>query len=451
LTHVVVRTVSPGHAHLVSNFKDFIQIKMFPSHHRGLHILIVCVWVIVLAGLFYIVAKPVRDASRDYLSYYIGAAALQYEDPYALETYERVAAAAGIEIAGLYLYPPTFAVMLQPALLVSPYAGSLLWFGVNLGFLLIGIGILLKQSTLSDHRMRAALLLLPMFFTPVLMTFYLGQVNLLIFLLIVLVWLTFVQNRPYASGALLALSVWIKIWPIILIGYFAWKREWKVLLGAVIGLLLIGLLTLALAGVGPTLSFFTDRLPEISSGTEQGRDHLNQSIPGFFAKLFAPSSEYVRPLAESRILAQQGSRIVSALLVLMTVLLSSWPITVKDRAQFSSEFMLVVIASMLITGRLFESNLVVLLPAYFFIAEELQRKNLLTWRAVALPIVSVVLIDLHRVIWTFANPDRQALPWFLLSFPFLGLMLVWVIFAMKRLREINTRKAGFISEPLEPA
>ena len=413
-------------------------MKMFPSHHRGLYILIVCVWVIVLAGLFYLVAKPVRDASRDYLSYYIGAAALHYEEPYALETYQSVAAATGIKVAGLYLYPPTFAILLQPALLISPYAGSLLWFGVNLGLLLIGVGILLRQSNLSDHRMRAALLLLPILFTPVLMTFYLGQVNILIFLLIVLVWLTFVQGRRYTPGALLALSAWIKLWPIVLVAYFVWKREWKVVAGAITGLLLIGALTFALAGVGQTISFFTDRLPEISQGTEPGIDHLNQSIPGFFAKLFAPSSQYVYPLIQSPILAKQGSRIAVLLLMVTTIILCSWPIPLKDREQFSTEFMLVVIATMLITGRLFESNLTLLLPAYFLIAEKLHHEQMIKWKQIALPIASVILIDIHRVIWTLANPDKQALPWFLLIFPFLGLMLMWLIFAVKRLREIKT-------------
>ena len=417
-------------------------MRIFPSYHRGLHILIVGVWMIMLAGLFYLVAKPVRDASRDYFSYYIGAAAMHYDDPYALETFESVAAATGIEFAGLFLYPPTFAILLQPALLISPYAGSLLWFGVNLGLLLIGIGILLRYSNIRDHRIRAGLLLLPIVFTPVFMTFYLGQVNILIFLLIVLVWQTFLDGRRYTAGTLLALAAWIKLWPIILVAYFVWKREWKVVAGAIIGSLLIGLLTLALAGIGPTTSFFIDRLPEISQGTEPGLDHLNQSIPGFFAKLFAPSSQYVEPLISSPIMAQQGSRIAILLLVVSTIILCSWPMTLKDREQFSTEFMLVVLAAMLITGRLFESNLTLLLPAYFIIAEKLNSEQTMNWRQLALPIASVVLIDLHRVIWTLANPDKQALPWYLLIFPFLGAMLVWSIFAVKRLRDIKTLKYG---------
>ena len=426
-------------------------MRIFSHRHTGLYILVICVWVIVLAGIFYLVAKPVRDASRDFFSFYIGAAAIHQAMPYALETHQSIAAALAIREAGLYLYPPTFALLIQPVLLLSPYVASLFWFGVTVGLLLIGVGLLFRQIKLRDHRMRVALLLLPMLFTPVLMTFYLGQVNILIFVLITLVYLTFVHRRPYASGVLLALSIWIKIWPIVLIAYFVWKREWKVVSGAIIGLLLIGVLTFSLAGVGQTTSFFTDRLPEIIHGTERGLDHHNQSIPGVFAKLFAPASKYVQPLNWSPILAQQGSLIATLLLIVATIILCSWPIALKDQEQFSTEFMLVVIAAMLITGRLFESNLTLLLPAYFLIAEQLQREHVTTWRQIALPIASVVLIDMHRVIWTLANPDKQALPWFLLIFPFLGVMLVWLIFAVRRVREIKTLKVGYLSEPIEPA
>ena len=418
-------------------------MRRLSSYPHGLYLLVACVWVIVLAGFFYLTVRQVRDASMDFLSYYVGASAIQQGKPiYTLETHDSVSASIGIRQVGRYLYPPTLALLIQPFLLVSPYVASLFWFFVNVGLLLIGVGVLLRQSNLRDHRMRAALLLLPVLFTPVLMTIYLGQVNILIFILIVLVWLAFVGGRRYTSGAVLALAVWIKLWPIILIAYFVWKREWKVVSGAMVGLLLIGALTFALAGEGQTISFFTDKLPEISQGTEPGIDHLNQSIPGVFAKLFAPRSNYVHPLIESPTLAQQGSRVVMLLLIGATALLSSRPIVLKDREQFSTEFMLVVIAAMLITGRLFESNLTLLLPAYFFIAEKLQREQIINRGQIALPIASVILIDIHRVIWTLANPDKHALPWFLLIFPFLGVMLVWWIFAVKRFREIKTLKYG---------
>ena len=418
-------------------------MRIVQQHVNMFYALVICAWVIVLAGIFYLAVNQVRDASIDFFSYYIGAEAIHQEKPiYAFETYQSVVASVRIRHAGLYLYPPTLAMLILPALLVSPYEASLIWLGLNIGLLLLGVGLLLWQSNIRDVRMRVALLLLPVVFTPTLMSLYLGQVNVLVFALIALTYLAFVHRRPHISGVLLALSAWIKLWPIVLIGYFVWKREWKVVSGAILGLLLIGMLTFALVGAEQTTSFFTDRLLEIAQGTQPDLDHLNQSIPGIFAKMFAPSSKYVLPLIQSPTLAQQGSRIAALLLMVTTIILCSWPITLKDRDQFSTEFTLVVIATMLITGRLFESNLILLLPAYFFIAEQLQQEHITSWRGFALPIASVILIDLHRVIWTLANPDKQALPWFLLIFPFLGVMVLWSILAVERIREIETLRYG---------
>lgn len=425
--------------HRATNLKNFFQMSKLASYPPGLYLLVVCAWVLVLTGIFYLAVNEVRDASIDFYSYYIGAAAIDQGKPiYAFETYESVVATVGIRHAGLYLYPPILAILIQPALLVSPYVASLIWLGLNVGILIVAVGLLLWKSNIRDHWMRVGLLLLPVVFTPTVMALYLGQVNVLVFVLIALAYLAFVGRRPHISGVLLALSAWIKLWPIVLIAYFVWKREWKVVSGAILGLLLIGLLTLAFIGAEQTTSFFTDRLPEISQGTQPDLDHLNQSIPGVFAKMFAPSSDYVTPLIQSPTLAQQGSRIAVLLLIVTTILLCSWPITLENREQISTEFMLVVIAAMLITGRLFESNLILLLPAYFFIAEQLQQEYISRWKPFALPIASVVLIDMHRVIWTLANPDKQALPWFLLIFPFLGVMLLWLHFALKRFREIKT-------------
>jgi len=416
-------------------------MRIFPHFYNKLYILAICVWIFVLTGVFYLVAKPVRDASIDFYGYYITASAIHQGKPiYAQDTYDSVAAAIGVEKAALVRYPPTFAMLIQPVLLVSPHVASLIWFLANVGMLLVGVGILFKYSNLQDHHVRVTLLLIPVLFTPVLLTFYHGQVNILIFMLIVLTYLAFVRRQPYVSGVLLALSVWIKIWPITLIAYFFWKREWKVVLGAIIGLLLIGILTLSIAGVGQTTSFFKDVLPMFMAGTEPGLDHLNQSVPGIFAKLFAPSSQFVYPLFESPMLAQLGSRIVSLLIIAATFILCSKPIALKDEEQFSTEFVLVVMSTMLITAWLWEASLTLLLLAYYFFANQLQSEKNIRWRSIAIPIVSVVLIDLHRVIWTLANPDKQVLPWFLLIFPFLGLVLIWMTFVLKRLREIKILK-----------
>jgi hypothetical protein len=401
--------------------------------------------------MFYLVAKPVRDPSLDFFAYYIGASAIDQGMPlYARETHDALAAAWGLQMAAGYPYPPTLAVLLQPLVLVSPTVASLLWFGVNVVFLVLGVGLLFKHSDLRRAGSRVALLLLPVLFTPVLMNLYLGNVNLLLLVLIVLAYLAFLRGRPLASGLFLALAVWIKLWPATLVAYFAWKREWKAVAGALIGLLIFGLLTVAIAGAEQTTSYFTSRLPQIAFGRHPGLDHLNQSVPGVFAKLFSPSSQYVQPLLQSRTLAVQGSRLTTLLIIVTTFTLSSWPIALKSRDQFATEFILVVMATLLIIGRLWDTGLTLLLPAYYLLAQEWERGPRVRWKQVALPVASIVLIDVYRVLWTLANPDKQAWPGILLISPFLGLMLMWLLFVAKRAREVRSIRGAYRGESVVP-
>jgi uncharacterized membrane protein len=165
-------------------------MAIFSRRDVRLYVLVICVWVIVLSGVLHLVAKSVGRG------------------------------ASGIMDAPLYVYPPTLAVLMQPLLLFSPDGAALVWFGVNSVLLVVGLGLLFKQSNIRYHRMRAALLLLPMLFVPVVRNLYLGQLNILMLVLIVLAYLAFVRKHPYICGALLALATWLKVWPIALIGYY---------------------------------------------------------------------------------------------------------------------------------------------------------------------------------------------------------------------------------------
>jgi len=428
------------------------MMAAFSRRHIGLYVLVVCVWVIVLSVVFYLVAKSVgRGASVDFFAYYLGTLRVHRGKPlYSVEVHEAVAASVGIMDAPVYAYPPTLAVLIQPLLLMPPDVAALVWFGVNtvLLLLVVGVGLLFKQS-IRDYRMRVVLLLLPMLFVPVLRNLYVGQLNILMLVLIVLAYRAFVRQHPYVCGALLAFVTWLKLWPLALLGYFFWKREWKVVLGGMVGLILVGLLTLALGGIEPTADFFTQRLPEITRSPEPGLVHLNSSLPGLFAKMFT-SSPYFYPLIENPPLAHLGSQIANLLLVTATVVLCSWPVRLRDREQLSTEFMLVLVAALLITYYLWEASLTLLLPAYYLIAERAGRENTVAWRQIIPLVASIVLINMHRVIWMSARvlADGQAIPWFLLVFPFFGTMLIWLVLALRRLREIRTLKASASSSKL---
>jgi len=77
---------------------------------------------------------------------------------------------------------------------------------------------------------------------------FLGNVNALI-LYLILVLLRFIQsNRHVKAGVLYGLVLILKIHFIILLPYFIWKRQWPLLKGALLSLVISGLLFLLLVG-----------------------------------------------------------------------------------------------------------------------------------------------------------------------------------------------------------
>jgi hypothetical protein len=57
-------------------------------------------------------------------------------------------------------------------------------------------------------------------------TFHLGQVNLILLLLAVLAWAALRRGRPVLAGAALGLAVAVKVFPLPVVVYFAFRRQW---------------------------------------------------------------------------------------------------------------------------------------------------------------------------------------------------------------------------------
>jgi hypothetical protein len=392
-------------------------------------------WLVVLAGDLYLVARPVREPSIDLYSYYIGASTIAQERPlYDIAVHQSVAASLGIVNADIYAYPPTLGVLIRPLLAVSPVTASLLWLGVNVLFLVAALLMVLKAVPVPDGRVRTVVLLLPLFYAPVHMTLYLGQANLLILFLVLVAYWASVRRYVAVCGLALALCAWIKLWPIALIAYFGWKREWKVLLAACAGLMLIGACTILVAGMRPMNDFFAVMLPTLLAGTQRGLDHMNHSIPGFFAKVFDPSSPYVSPLLRDPELARWGARAANLLVVAISALACSFPSRVQGRRQLLTDLTIVMIASSLISARLWDSNLVVLLPAIILLAPQPGEWTRWTWIGLAIACVSFAAIDSYRVLWTVANMRKAMLPWYVLGLPTVGILGIWLLLVVGRLR-----------------
>lgn len=210
-----------------------------------------------------------------------------------------------------YLYPPLLAILLLP--IVIPFSTGItafIWFCVNIALTILTLQMLLPASDPT----RNTIWILPIFFTPMFLTLFLGQASILMMTLLVGVWrLSFQKGQPYWAGLCLATAIWFKLYPLVFLPYFLIKRQWKVVASATLSSLLLGGFQLIFAGMSNFEAYFTHILPNLS---EQGQPELvkhNLSIFGVATRLFT-NTDYTTPLIESQVLFNSFRLVVPILL-----------------------------------------------------------------------------------------------------------------------------------------
>lgn len=172
-----------------------------------------------------------------------------------------------------YIYPPIFAIALEPLTLLPASWAIALWIGMNLVLWLIALLLLLAYLP----KYRLLLFPLGLFYLPLWANLYYGQVNGLILVgVIMALWLVEHRHERWA-GVILGILAAIKLFPLLLIGYLLIRRRWHVGIGA--GMVLFGtsLITLAITGWGSVLAYLAS-LAEFSTITQHYA--LNLSLDG---------------------------------------------------------------------------------------------------------------------------------------------------------------------------
>ncbi len=187
-----------------------------------------------------------------------------------------------------FLYPPFAAVLFMPLSLLPEVPARAVWYGANLG--LLGWSLLRLAAALELRpRSRPWLwwLVLGLSFGPVALTLFLAQINLLVLVLCVEGFVRLVQRRDASAGAALGLAAGLKLFPVLLLAYCAWRRRWRAAGAGALTVLLTIIAGWLLLGAGPSATFLADafgghreKLPGLP---------LNQSLLGL-AALFMPAA-----------------------------------------------------------------------------------------------------------------------------------------------------------------
>lgn len=142
-----------------------------------------------------------------------------------------------------FLYLPQSALLFTPFSYIKMKYANVIWM-VLVGLAFIAAYYLtiwgLVKDSIWKFRYTALLALLP-FSSPVQGLFSTGQVNSFIWLLLIAFFIAMGRKKSGLAGALLAVAVTVKVFPVLLGPYLLIRREWKVIIsGALTFLALFG-------------------------------------------------------------------------------------------------------------------------------------------------------------------------------------------------------------------
>jgi len=218
---------------------------------RGLWLDALAITVAVGGLLLVAVSLNVLPGSRawgfDFGAYFRAAVRLaETGTPYAADT---LAGAFRPGPAGLYLYSPLLAQVLQPLVGLGEASAALAWYALRVGALVAAC--LLMPISL---RLRLAMIGIAGLSLVTLVDLGLGNVSLIVTLLTVIAWRYL--DRP-AAGVAVALTLFLRPTMGLLLGWWLVRGRYRPLAWAVGGGLVLVVLSVALIGLRPYVDYVT--------------------------------------------------------------------------------------------------------------------------------------------------------------------------------------------------
>jgi hypothetical protein len=200
-----------------------------------------------------------RANHKDFAIYYLSGLEIRSGvNPYQA-SFTTLADKLGIDTGGIghATDPPTFILLLTPLSHLPLATAFWVWSAINLMALFCAVVLVASRYGGFSARWPWVFVALVPWYPPVATHFYWGQSKILTLLMFVLIvrWLESKCDR--AAGLLLAVAVLTRVFPVFLTGYLVLAHRWRALIYALIGLLIGGIATVVMFGVGNSLSFVT--------------------------------------------------------------------------------------------------------------------------------------------------------------------------------------------------
>jgi alpha-1,2-mannosyltransferase len=183
-------------------------------------------------------------------------------------------------------YPPTFFALLGPILVLPVIPARLAWLALELTCLALTVTLVHRGIGGPTRTERLVVLAAVLLFEPVRSTIYYGQTGILLAFLLVLAFHAHLRGRPRLGGVALGLAMAVKLTPLAVLAYLAWRRDWRLVAwsaATVVGVLALTLLLGWYTRWPEYLAF----MPPIGRGTPLVD---NQSVNGVVLRVLNPAN-----------------------------------------------------------------------------------------------------------------------------------------------------------------
>jgi hypothetical protein len=193
-----------------------------------------------------------------------------------------------------YVYPPQSLLLFYPFSFLSYGQAQVLMLALNhVLFLLITFMTIriLNLSLRKDSRKIALLAGYLLVFRPIMITLWAGQVSLIVLALLLAFWMFARGNRPVLAGAMLALAIVLKAYPVLLLPFLLISRRQRETLATLGWIAVITAVAAVIIPASTWADWFFNVIPQGGFGrvpADLGSPAMpwNQSMSGFLARLF---------------------------------------------------------------------------------------------------------------------------------------------------------------------
>jgi alpha-1,2-mannosyltransferase len=215
-----------------------------------------------------------------------------------------------------FIYPPFAALVVSPLAALSDRTAVSLWLVLEL-LCTIAAAVILARTALPKGWPRVELgLLAALTFAPATYNYWHGQINPLIFLLLVLAYRAYVRDRDVVCGVCIGLAAGIKLAPVVLVLLLLRRHWWRGTAAALVTGGLTAVVGFVLLGAGATQTFITSVLPALNRATGW---IYNQSLGGLVSRVGNQSVLTVQPTSPAITLVSIAAAVAVLSLVISMV------------------------------------------------------------------------------------------------------------------------------------